>query len=106
MSENCALFIRLNDTDTTVVLWLNRAERDAFDALPPGPSTAHTVVYDRERSEHYVVLRANCGLGCYCAAKGYMVLHGSQVSTTDTDEAIAQRRSDALDEIYPARQKN
>lgn len=104
-AKHSLLVARLNDSDLSINMLVTKAEHDAFHSLPPGESNMHITVWDQVSARHYIVLRADCGAGCYCAAKAFHVLHGSQVST-DTEDEIAQRRSDALDEIYPARQKN
>lgn len=91
-----------------IILKVSSADRHCFDALPDGPSANSVIVYDVNTARSYLITRADCGLGCYCAARAYRVLNGSQISTadtTDTVELTEQRRSDALDEIYPARTK-
>ena len=37
--------------------------------LPAGPSDLGVVVFDQATEEPVMVTRADCGLGCYCAAR-------------------------------------
>ena len=52
------------------VLELSAEHRKLFDTkLPPGRSDLGVVVFDQAREEVLLVIREDCGLNCYCAAR-------------------------------------
>jgi hypothetical protein len=53
----------------TIPLRISEADWAAFDALPAGVTGETTVVTDVDSDMNYVVRRAECGLGCACAAQ-------------------------------------
>ena len=45
-----------------------KVDRSLFDSLPTGPSDSAVMVTDSITGGQFIVSRAACGSGCYCAA--------------------------------------
>jgi|TARA_R110000744_G_scaffold74849_1_gene149244 hypothetical protein len=45
-----------------------KVDLSLFDSLPTGPSESAVMVTDSITGDQFIVSRAACGSGCYCAA--------------------------------------
>lgn len=45
-----------------------KVDRSLFDSLPRGQSESEVMVTDSITGDQFIVSRAACGAGCYCAA--------------------------------------
>ena len=50
-------------------MMVSEADCDRFDSLLKGQSSETVVIFDTVSNQEYEVRRADCGLGCYCAAE-------------------------------------
>lgn len=55
--------------DDRLKIFVSIRDRDRFDTLPAGPSSAKIRVTDLNTGKRYTIRRGPCGLGCYCAAE-------------------------------------
>jgi hypothetical protein len=51
------------------VLDISADHHRLYQQLPPGPSESGVIVHDGVIRAPVLVIRADCGLGCYCAAR-------------------------------------
>lgn len=62
-----------DDDPHAIKLVVTDEDREAFDNLPPGNTGESVEVTDGYSGLTFDVQRANCGAGCYCAAKASLV---------------------------------
>lgn len=64
-----ALPVKKRTDPHAIKLRVTKVDSKSFDKLPQGPSDKCATVRDMDTKKVYKVKRADCGLGCYCAAE-------------------------------------
>ncbi len=67
--EGSGLYVDNPETGKTFMLLISDADRDEFDALPPGATDQTVKVEDQITETWHEVRRGRCGLGCFCGAE-------------------------------------